>query len=182
MNEKRTWRVDPARFRNRDDWPAGQWDNEPDRIKWEDDQSGLPCLILRGPMGALCGYVGVPAGHPWHGRDYRWYDDDGNEIDNPVAQIEVHGGVTYAMPCDGDPENGVCHVAEPGADDDVWWVGFDTAHGNDYVPGLVAVDAKIGMPWPSPWVDGVYRDVAYVREQVESMVEQAVIVGVEAGL
>jgi hypothetical protein len=48
-------------------WPRGEWDDEPDKMQWQDEATGLPCLIVRGPVGALCGYVGVPEGHPCFG-------------------------------------------------------------------------------------------------------------------
>jgi hypothetical protein len=72
---------------NKADWQRGPWDNEPDKIQWQDEATGLPCLIVRGPVGALCGYVGVPSGHPLHGKDY----DD--------ARVDVHGGLTFAHGC-----------------------------------------------------------------------------------
>jgi hypothetical protein len=34
-----------------------------------------------------CGYVTVPAGHPWHGLGY---------AKPPIVDIDVHGGITYA--------------------------------------------------------------------------------------
>jgi len=54
------------------------------------------------------GYVGVPKGHPWYGKDY-------NSID-----CQIHGGLTYAE--DHAP------TKKP---DGLWWVGFDTAHVGD---------------------------------------------------
>jgi hypothetical protein len=51
-------------------WPRGAWDDEPDKKQWQDTATGLPCLIVRNGVGALCGYVGVPRWHPWHGRQY----------------------------------------------------------------------------------------------------------------
>jgi hypothetical protein len=51
-----------------------EWDNEPDRVEFE--SLGLPCLIVRNPFGALCGYVGVPEGHPWYYKDREQIDDD----------------------------------------------------------------------------------------------------------
>ena len=70
------------------DWLRGPWDSEPDKIQWRDEATGLPCLIVRGPAGSLCGYVGVAPGHPWHGKHY----DDGCDVD-------VHGGLTFAHGC-----------------------------------------------------------------------------------
>ena len=68
-------------------WNRGPWDQEPDKRQWQDEATGLPCLIVRGPAGALCGYVGVPEGHPAHGKDY----DD--------VEVSCHGGLTFARGC-----------------------------------------------------------------------------------
>lgn len=51
-------------------WGDGPWQTEPDRKEWIDPATGLTCLIVRGPVGALCGYVGVPDTHPAHGLHY----------------------------------------------------------------------------------------------------------------
>lgn len=88
--------------------------NEPDT---EDIDGGdlYPRHIRRGPGMHLCGYVSLPPGHPWHGKDY----DD--------IPVSVHGGLTYAEPAD----ESVARDAAPRG----WWViGFDCAHGGDLVP------------------------------------------------
>ena len=52
-------------------WISGIWQQEPDRIEWFDDASGLHCLVLRSPqMGHLCGYVGIAPNHPAWGVHY----------------------------------------------------------------------------------------------------------------
>lgn len=51
-------------------WGDGPWANEPDKMQWVDPVTNLPCLIVRGPVGALCGYVGVPASHAAYGLSY----------------------------------------------------------------------------------------------------------------
>lgn len=100
-------------------WPRGVWDQEPDKVQWQDETTGLPCLAVRQTsFGHWCGYVGVAEGHPAFGRDY-----------NHVA-VDCHGGLTYASPCQGD----VCHDAL--GHDHVWWLGFDCAHGGDHSPGM----------------------------------------------
>jgi hypothetical protein len=76
---------------DKSDWKRGPWNDEPDKIQWQDEATGLPCLIVRGPSGALCGYVGVAPDHPWHGKGY----DELHE----VADIEVHWGLTFAHGC-----------------------------------------------------------------------------------
>jgi hypothetical protein len=129
-------------------WGPGLWQDEPDKVQWKDEATGLPCLIVRGPHGSWCGYVGVPSSHPVYEMDY----------DNITA--EVHGGLTYARKCQ---ENGhICHLVENGEDDDVWWLGFDCNHSNDFAPGYRSL------------MDGgeTYRDQAYVVAEVEKLAKQ----------
>jgi hypothetical protein len=139
----------------------GPWQDEPDKVQWIDEASGLDCLIVRNGSGALCGYVGVPPGHPWHGQDY----DD--------VPADAHGGLTYANRCQEDQEHGICHIPEPGRPDDVWWLGFDCAHFGDLVPGVDATVRKLGLRER----EGIYRDLAYVQAQVVSLARQAVTAG-----
>lgn len=105
---------------DRDDFEDGPWKDEPDRVSWTDEATGYPCLIVRGGVGALCGYVGVPPGHPFYGSHY----DD--------VDVDVHGGLTYAASCHG----GICHDPPPGEDDSRWWLGFDCGHWDDGTPRL----------------------------------------------
>lgn len=57
-------------FGKTDEFPAGPWQDEPDKAQWVDEATNLDCLMVRNPMGALCGYVGVPREHPWYGKGY----------------------------------------------------------------------------------------------------------------
>jgi hypothetical protein len=134
-------------------WARGPWDNEPDRLQWK-TRVGLPALIVRQPHGALCGYVGVPPEHPWHGKKY-------DEVDGLVY---VHGGLTYANACS---EN-ICHVPEPGEPEDVWWFGFDCGHCYDLMPIMKVSPeeaAKMKMD---------YKGIPYVKEECEDLAEQLV--------
>lgn len=147
----RTWTT-----RDRSAWRPGPWDDEPDKVSWTDPATGRPCLIHRGPSGALCGYVAVDPGHPLHGAGYDDADGTG---------VEVHGGLTYADRCqDTDSEaSGICHVPEPGAPEDVWWFGFDCAHAGDLAPRYADEDLQFsGRP-------DVYRTVDYVVGEVERL-------------
>ena len=133
-----------------------EWDNEPDRKHWIDAESSLDCLIVRnglggrGGRGALCGYVGVPQGHPWYGKDY----DD--------VDAEVHGGLTFANACSGK----VCHDehTEEVANADVWWLGFDCAHSGDFIPGMDRLSSFEGA---------TYKNIAYVESECRSLAAQA---------
>lgn len=134
-------------------WPAGPWDAEPeDRIEWRDDATGLPCLMVRPDHGAWCGYVAVPPGHPWHGRDAE------------EVFADVHGGLTYASACGGH----VCHVPRAGEPADVWWLGFDCVHSGDAAPGHMRLDRLRALrSWET------YRTAAYVRGECASRAAQA---------
>jgi hypothetical protein len=107
------------RITDRTNWNRGPWDNEPDRVDFI--TSGYAAFTLRGPHGSWCGYVGVPVNHPVYGKDYG---------DNETETLDVHGGITYASKCAG----AICHIPAPGMPDEVWWLGFDTAHYMDLSP------------------------------------------------
>lgn len=155
----------------------GPWNSEPDRLEFE--EHGLPCLMRRGPLGAWCGYVAVPLGHPYYGKEGR--------------DLDVHGGVTFMGTCQGD----ICHTPKEGAPDNVWWFGFDCAHAWDLVPWFVAQEQR--DKWPALAVDELgqtiyvtspfaelaelkdkhhlfaqdtYRDVDYVKGQCKELAEQ----------
>lgn len=135
-------------------WPPGPWDDEPDKIQFQHEATGLPCLILRNGGGALCGYVGVTREHPLYGVDYTEPD------------IEVHGGLTFAGRCGGGPDAeqmGICHVPGEGEADDIWWLGFDCAHCYDLSPGMASLGLAHGE---------VYRDISYVRGEIDSLARQ----------
>jgi len=128
---------------DRKGWPSGPWDKEPDRKQWLDQATGFACLIVRGHRGNLCGYVGVPEGHPAYQRDY-----------NDVS-AGVHGGLTYADHCSGR----ICHEVD--GDDRVWWLGFDCLHSGDAAP-------KMFFDEP----DARYRDFPYVESECRKLAEQ----------
>lgn len=71
-------------------------------------------LLMKGLLsfGWGNGYVGLPQGHPYYGKDYS------------SIECEVHGGLTFAGP-------GEALRALPLAIPDYWWIGFDTSHYGD---------------------------------------------------
>lgn len=136
---------------DKSNWPPGPWHEEPDKKQWQDEETGYPCLIVRNRFGALCGYVGVPEGHRYHGQDY--YAPD----------VDCHGGLTYADHCQEGIEesHGICHLAE--GEDKVWWFGFDCAHLYDICPARKSEFQE----WESR-----YRDFGYVTREVASLARQ----------
>lgn len=160
MNEL-NW-IDPRVDRN--GWPQGDWDGEPDKVQWTDPETGFACLAKRHPSrGHWCGYVGVEPGHSWHGKSY-----DSDDF-NP----EVHGGVTFGKECqEGPPEETVCHIPEPGKPEHLWWIGFDCSHYGDYSPSD-AVRAESGDPlWARDWNE-TYKTLEYVKSQCAHLARQA---------
>lgn len=165
-------------------WPRGEWDSEPDRVDFE--HAGFPCMILRvAHSGHLCGYVGVPAGHPLFGVSYNQESAllkealearknrpigaqpgmgiliallGGKLEARPEVVFDCHGGLTYSGECSGR----ICHVPKDGGPDKVWWFGFDCAHCDDMCP---ARENFFGDRQ-------VYRNVEYVRRETERLAEQ----------
>lgn len=151
------------RFTDKAAWGEGEWQAEPDKKQWQDEATGLPCLIKRGPHGALCGYVGVAEGHPLYGKDY----DEASD----AADLTVHGGLTYAAPCEpGEPEHGICHRPDEGEPDHVWWFGFDCAHGGDLAPRMNADLRGIGSLRDRSWE--TYRTQGYVEAECADLARQ----------
>lgn len=134
---------------DRSEWDAGPWDNEPDdKVVWIDPKTNLDCMIVRNGAGAWCGYVGLPPGHPHHGKSYDdllWED------------YGVHGGLTFSNSCGGR----ICHVPEPGRPHNVWWLGFDCNHSCDLAPHNYG------------WGGGQYRSQKYVTNEVTKLAAQA---------
>lgn len=159
------------------DWGRGMWTDEPDKVQWIDEATGLDCLLHRGPGGHWCGYVGVGPDHPWHGLDYgqcvmgegcdapeeeRWYCDH-----RPDSILDVHGGITFASACaDTDDEStGICHIAEPGRPDHVWWFGFDCAHSGDLSPKYDSEYGRLSSY-------STYKGRGYVETEVRRLAQQ----------
>ena len=141
MSKPEDFKADRSRWRT-----DGPWWDEPDRKDWEHE--GFACMAKRHRRsGNWCGYVGVPPGHPWHGKAY-------GDID-----AEVHGSLTYAEECQGD----ICHTPKAGEPEHLWWLGFDCAHCYDASP----VGDEF-MAW-----DATYRTLQYVQHETESLAQQA---------
>jgi len=150
-------------------WGDGPWQTEPDKEQWTDPETGFACLAVRHDRhGYLCGYVGMPPGHPWHGADPE------------TLATGVHGGTDYGAYCEPDaPEGlGICHIPEPGDPDPVWWIGFACAHIFDIQPGR---DARlkhdmgleaIRFPPELGWTEA-YRTIEFVRSQCAFLAAQA---------
>lgn len=139
------------------EWGNGPWLNEPDKVQFPDEATGLACVARRAPGGHWCGYVGVAPGHPWYEKDY------------DAVDVDVHGGLTYAALCAEDHELGVCHVPDPGEPDELWWFGFDCAHLYDLSPRHTAGDLERG--WSADPAE-IYRTLGYVKDECARLARQ----------
>lgn len=139
---------------DKSNWPQGPWTKEVDKRQWPDITTALPCLIVRNrSAGHLCGYVGVPPGHPLHGKHYEEPD------------VDVHGGLTFAGSCrPNSEEHGICHIPGPGEPDAVWWFGFDCGHYDDVSPGSLRISSAFGY--------GTYKDRAFVQSECAHLARQ----------
>lgn len=140
----------------------GPWIGEPDKVQFLHEPTGYDALIVRTQMGNLCGYVGVPKGHPAFKKGY--YD----------VNVSVHGGLTFAGFCQPDrTENtGICHVALPGRSDKVWWLGFNCAYAWDLIPQMEKMRSMPGYPFKNNGREDTYRDMDYVMNQITSLAYQ----------
>lgn len=123
--------------------------NRPGHVLSRGEHVGFEWIVVHNGMGYRCGYVRVPVGHPWHGKDY----DD--------VECSVHGGLTFSepdKPCD------------KGGPDDAWWHGFDCAHCGDLPdPSLPGYSDRFVID------DGMseIRTQDYVEMECMSLCEQA---------
>jgi hypothetical protein len=135
-------------------WDRGDWDGEPDKVQWQDEATGLPCLAVRhGHYGHWCGYVGVADGHPAYEKHY----------DSVDLSRGVHGGLTFSEACqpNDSEDRGICHIPADSEPDHVWWLGFDCAHYGDLSPS--------GRDYHR---DGSYRTLKYVKSECRSLAAQ----------
>ena len=160
--------------REKERWPSGPWDGEPDKVQWQDEATGLPCIAVRhGYSWHWCGYVGVTEGHPAF---QKGYDDVEVAADEDGSKYpRVHGGLTYSdfcQPHEDEASKGICHLPEPGEPDHVWWLGFDCAHSGDYGPrdAMYARDRPercFALDWR-----GSYKSLQYVKNQCAELAAQ----------
>jgi hypothetical protein len=123
------------------------WDGEPDLVLGT--YRGYSYAIIRRPgAGNLNGYVNIPEGHCYYNRNY-------GDLD-----LNVHGGGTFSEPTLGGSHTAFSvYIPEI---TECWWVGFDAAHFDDYVPGA------------SSHYKGTYRDVTFMLAEIEQLIVQLI--------
>jgi len=124
------------------------WEYEPDLYEWT--YRGVECIARRNMQtGSWCGYVDLPR-EVWE----KFYLLKLNLTNTLEEIINVHGGVTYA---------------ENSLDKDAFRVGFDCTHVGDKMPKMFNAETAMAKKLVE---DEVYRDLAFVIAECESMVDQ----------
>lgn len=173
-------------YLQKSDWGAGPWLHEPDVLRWRDKATNLHCAIDRSTVsGSLCGYVAVSRHHPAWGRHYQELDVDvhGGLTFYGMSNDELSGSTAFPLAKDTTIENPLTGESftfkahrgalMPGRRSPLrWWYGFDTAHAWDYSPAMVALIASLGMDASFHLETGVYRDLAYVTAEIQSLARQ----------
>lgn len=178
-------------------WGPGPWQEEPDEVRWTDKATGLSCLILRGPVGSLCGYVGVRPTHPAYELDYtgitgedakekcsRWgkalrlWDKKGLDSLPELPEYDKVPGIGEQLE-KVEVHGGLTFAGRWGKDTNTWWFGFDCAHSGDLAPGMKAITKmlrKQGIMPPRPAFlerfKEIYRDLNYVRAECADLARQ----------
>ena len=88
-----------------------------------------------------CGYVEVPNTHLCY---FVSYSD--NDYNNPVYNLDVHGGVTYT-------DSSLQNIES----NDTWFIGFDAAHACDRTRF---------------WDEGEFRDLDYMVNECHKLAQQ----------
>jgi hypothetical protein len=135
--------------------------SNPDALLAKGAHAGFEWEVTANGIGYRCGYVRLPQGHPWHGKDY---DDEA------LWGVRVHGGLTFAAP---DTHCG------KGGEDGGYWLGFDCAHAGDAPDGsLRGQDSRevadlYGMFDGSFSRFGTVKTTEYVAAECRRLAEQA---------
>ncbi len=176
-------------------WGKGPWQDEPDKLQWVDEAAGLTCLILRGPVGALCGYVGVPETHPGYKIAYdgttsmeheEWHQEcrklmrekspDFSKMNFPSMPDSVPGigeAISNITVHGGLTFAGFWPDEVPG----LWFFGFDCAHAFDLCPGIEATMKRINIDEGTTrredhHFDDTYRTMEYVKVECTKLAAQ----------
>jgi hypothetical protein len=129
------------------DFPSSSLHLPPEHGPWDDEPDFAHWTDAHSGYRCMCKrtQTGAWCGYVNVPRNHPWHGLDYDEVDD---KISVHGGITFANPwlAEGD-----------------WWFGFDCGHAWDIQPAL---HAFLEDP------ETVYRDLAYVQDQIELLALQ----------
>jgi hypothetical protein len=123
----------------------------PEKIEQDGRFLGFRFIILDGGLGFRCGYIEVPPGHPWFGKNY-------DEI-----KADCHGGLTFS-------KSGTdCGLNRP----EGWWFGFDCGHCGDGPDPALKLDPPELQPFASLIFQGEVRTKHFVEQECCKLIHQA---------
>jgi hypothetical protein len=134
--------------------------HRPDNVLAKGEHMGYEWQVIHNGNGYRCGYVRVPAGHPWHGMSE-------DEID-----CKVHGGLTFSandLPC-----------AQADKPEDGYWLGFDCCHCWDLPDPALPATRVVSFYDRDP--RSAIRTQEYVEAECRSLCEQAAKASVGEGV
>ena len=131
-------------------WGAGLWVDEPDELAWREFITGYQCYIRRSSYGTFCGYVRVPYTNKLYRKSYTSVTYPG---------LDVHGGITFSGTLQSYGKKG-------------WWVGYDTAHWDDYSPGMAAWAKQYSLDLYKNSDSRKYRNLSFCWEECTNLAMQ----------
>lgn len=136
-------------FFNKKSFPPGEWHKEPDLSRWI--HNGMDCLAIRDmSLGVWRGFVGVDKQHFFYKKS----------IEN-VLSTEVGMDLLF------DIEGRLCSAGRlpfryKEYTSNLWWVGIDTAQGNDYMPLLKLDDMTVAS-------QQTYKNFSFIRQKTNKL-------------
>ncbi len=116
----------------------------------------LKCRIILNISGTTqwyCAYVGIPKNHKLWGNSYEELESD----------IDVHGGITFSEQGSNTPSDIERCQRIRWPYEDIWWLGFDFAHGGDYT-------GKSSLGWEHHWtLREVIKETNKLANQLEEL-------------
>lgn len=152
-------------FPNIEEWGEGEWLSEVGvSIPVLYEYKGYECYMIRSSVtGSWCGYVSVSM------------DTKERLGDDFLKSLDVHGGVTWYEPRLPTQTKEL---------ENQFWIGFDCSHYGDLMPRMEKVNQIIRESMPEfkaieekykdivgHWHKPTYKNMAFVRKEIESMVD-----------
>jgi hypothetical protein len=136
--------------------PPGEWSKEPDFCSWY--RKTLPCIVVRDmTLGIWKAFVGVPEDHPFYAKTI----EDLSKLPQGVDLfLGTYGGLSGAGVIPQDKFEGK-----------FWWLGIETSHGGDLVPGLNIEGADPGMVKVMQ-ANQTYKGFKFIRKETNSLADR----------
>jgi len=158
--------------------------DEPNSKEWV--AHGLDCHLIRNKVSKVwCGYVGLPEGHAWYGKEYSELVSVPDEIINRSVDMDKVGAIN--MFCAGlknseeslkagllemclaiDVHGGITYSRKGAGGylaEGLWWLGFDCGHAGD-----LSAYSIMGFK-------DTYRNEKFATDEAEGMAKQLAFIG-----